>query len=133
MIRTVPGANVGPDGTEPDGTGGSATVVESFDFPTRTPTTRTTISATTDRPTTRPAGKERGFDGGGTARETDRSAGGGGARTGDRWTATPGPAGVVTSDQAAPFHQRTKPGAPSGSGYQPGAGGVFPGSLTPEL
>src|SRR3954469_1699253 len=108
MIRTVPGANVGPDGTEPDGTGGSATVVESFDFPTRTPTTRTTISATTDRPSTRPAGKERGFDGGGTARETDRSAGGGGARTGDRWTATPGPAGGGACAPAGPLPHPTQ-------------------------
>src|SRR5829696_6563094 len=38
-------------------------------------------------------------------------------------TATPGPTGVVTSDQAAPFHQRAVPGAPSGSAYQPGGGG----------
>ena len=37
-------------------------------------------------------------------------------------TDTPGPAGVVTSDQEIPFHQRTVPGAPSGSGYQPGGG-----------
>jgi hypothetical protein len=27
---------------------------------------------------------------------------------------------VVTSDHPAPFHQRTIPGAPSGSGYHPG-------------
>jgi hypothetical protein len=26
----------------------------------------------------------------------------------------------VTSDQPAPLHQRTIPGVPSGSGYQPG-------------
>jgi hypothetical protein len=41
---------------------------------------------------------------------------------------TPGPAGVATSDQLAPFHQRTMPGVPSGSGYQPGAGAA-PGGL----
>jgi hypothetical protein len=36
-------------------------------------------------------------------------------------TATPGPAGVMTSDQAEPLHHRTIPGVPSGSGYHPGA------------
>ena len=40
--------------------------------------------------------------------------GAGGASTGERCTVTPGPAGVVTSDQLTPFHQRAWPGAPSG-------------------
>src|SRR3954449_3956346 len=101
-IRTVPGANVGPAGTGSDGTGRSAVVVVSFDLPTTTPITRTTISATTDSPTTGPVGNDRGDVGG-----TDGAAGSGragGARTGDCWTATPGPAGVVTSDHRTPSH-----------------------------
>src|SRR3954453_18555582 len=40
----------------------------------------------------------------------------------ERPTLTPGPAGVVTADQADPFLQRTVAVAPSGSRYQPGAG-----------
>ena len=47
-------------------------------------------------------------------------------------TATPGPTGVVTSDQDTPFHQRTVPGAPSGSGYQPGGDGWFEYDLMPK-
>src|SRR4051812_28162202 len=58
--------------------------------------------------------------------QASQSDGGRGARgagdSKDLPTEPPGPAGVVTSDQAAPFHQRTPPGAPSGSGYQPGSG-----------
>ena len=53
-----------------------------------------------------------------------------GASSGDVRTATPGPAGVATSDHPAPFHHRTRPGAPSGSGYQPGGGAGCPGPLT---
>src|SRR3954466_10240044 len=63
---------------------------------------------------------------GGGAPQDSQPDGGSGARgagdSNERPTLTPGPAGVVTSDQAEPFHQRTVPGAPSGSGYQPGTG-----------
>ena len=57
--------------------------------------------------------------GGGTTNVPGRA---GGARTGEVCTETPGPAGVATSDQPVPLHQRTIEGAPSGSGYHPGAG-----------
>src|SRR3954471_19222112 len=62
---------------------------------------------------------------------------GGGGGSNERPTLTPGPAGVVTSEQVLPFHQRTMPSAPSGSGYQPGAGGCadvppHPGPLMPS-
>src|SRR3954447_1082155 len=60
------------------------------------------------------------------APQASRADGGSGVRgagdSNERPTLTPGPAGVVTSDHAEPFHQRTVPGAPSGSGYQPGTG-----------
>ena len=66
--------------------------------------------------------------GGGTAGSAGRA---GGASTGEDWTATPGPAGVATSDQLTPFHQRTMPAAPSGSGYHPGAGCAGPVTRPP--
>ena len=56
-----------------------------------------------------------GGAGGGTPGDGGRAAYPGGC-----CTVTPGPAGVATSDQLIPFHHRTRPGAPSGSGYQPG-------------
>src|SRR5690242_7329219 len=134
MIRVVPGANVGPDGTAGEVTTGSAVGVVASSDPLTSAITRTTTSATTDSATTRPLGNGRsGRSGEASVPEDDVAAGcgAGGASTGERCTVTPGPAGVVTSDQLTPFHQRTWPGAPSGSGYQPGAG--VPGSLTPEL
>src|SRR3954451_19779670 len=133
MIRVVPGAKVGPAGTEELGSTGSAVVVASSD-PLTSAITRTMSTATTDSATTRPVGKGRGGRSGEARVPVDDVAAGfgaGGARTGERCTATPGPAGVVTSDHRPPSHQRTRPSAPSGSGYQPGAG--VPGTLTPEL
>src|SRR3954454_15322344 len=133
MIRVVPGANVGPEGTgEPD-TGGSA-IVAASSRPLTSAITRTTTSATTDSATTAPVGKRRAGRSGEANVPLDDVVAGcgvGGASTAERCTATPGPAGVVTSDQLTPFHQRTYPGVPSGSGYQPGAG--LAGSLTPAL
>ena len=58
------------------------------------------------------------------------AAGRGAVAAGALRTATPGPDGIMTSDQVAPSHQRTMPAAPLGSGYQPG-GGVCPAPVTP--
>src|SRR4051794_15814487 len=134
MIRVVPGAKVGPLGAEELGTDGSAVGVVASSDPLTSAITRTTTNATTDSATTRPVGNGRGGRSGEARVPLDDvvpCCGAGGASTGERCTATPGPAGVVTSDQRPPSHQRTRPGAPSGSGYQPGAG--FPASLTVEL
>src|SRR3954451_11171683 len=124
MIRVVPGANVGPDGTAEDGVEGSAFGVVPSPEPLTSATTRTTTSATTASATTSPVGKGRCGRSGEASRpldDADAAPGVGGASTGERCTATPGPAGVVTSDQRSPSHQRTRPESPSGSGYQPGA------------
>src|SRR5690348_13845711 len=120
MICTVPGGNVGPVGV---GVAGDSAVVGGLDErPTTSPmTTRTATTPATTAHTHR--GRLRRGDGSEARDPVDvRLGGGGGARTGDDCTMTPGPAGVATSDQLTPFHQRTMPGAPSGSGYQPGAG-----------
>src|SRR4051812_19112536 len=116
MIRTVPGGKVGPAATV--GPAASAPSSPPPDGrPTRKPISTTSTTPSTDSPITHPVRPRRGDDGGtgvegGTARW-------GGTWTGGAWTTTPGPAGVVTSDHADPLHQRTIPGAPSGSGYQP--------------
>src|SRR3954463_3407091 len=122
MIRIVPGANVEPaGGSGPDETAGSATGGSLSERPRKraAPTTATRTSSET----TRIQGVRfpvPGAAGGGTTNVPGRA---GGARTGEDCTATPGPAGVATSDHVLPFHQRTIEGAPSGSGYHPGAGG----------
>src|SRR3954469_11301207 len=100
MIRVVPGAKVGPAGAEELGSTGSAVVVASS-RPLTSAITRTTTSATTDSATTSPVGKGRGVRSGEARVPLDDVAadrGAGGASTGERCTATPGPAGVVTSD-----------------------------------
>src|SRR3954447_25769042 len=133
-MRVVPGAKVGPDGCADDGSEGSAVGVVASSRPLTRAITRTTTSATTDSATTSPVGKGRGGRSGEARVPLDdvpADRGAGGASTGERCTATPGPAGVVTSDHRSPSHQRTWPDAPSGSGYQPGTG--LPDSLTPEL
>src|SRR5688572_22688191 len=130
MIRTVPGGN-----SVPAGGGGSWAVVDAAvgvsAFPDRpssipAPTTRTRTSSEIAmiQPARTPvlAGAGSGWTGG--------SGGRCGASSGDVWTATPGPAGVATSDQPVPLHQRTRPGAPSGSGYQPGGGAGWPDPVT---
>src|SRR5688572_17477169 len=129
MIRTVPGGNVGPAGGGGWAIVGSAAGVPPLpDRPTRrpAPTTRTRTSseiATTQPARSPPLGAGSGWTGKGAGR-------GGGASRGDARTETPGPAGVATSDQLRPFHHRTRPGAPSGSGYQPGGGAGCPGPVT---
>src|ERR671916_1669151 len=94
--------------------------------PTRKPMRTTSTSPRTDSPTTHPVRRGgRVRSGGGVcAGASSAAVGCAGAGTagcvGGACTATPGPTGVVTSDQPAPFHQRTIPGVPSGSGYHPG-------------
>src|SRR3954452_1641555 len=127
-IRTVPGATVGPDGVGTPAFGAGAASPSPPDRPASRPTTRITASPTTDSATTQAVGKRRaGAAAGGAA------TGRGGAAVGMRWTVTPGPAGVVTSDHPAPSHHRTRPAAPSGSGYQPGGRLASPGPLMPAL
>src|SRR5687768_1574589 len=126
MIRTVPGANVGPaGGCGPDeGDDGVATgSPPPPDCPTTSPmpTTSTSTSTSSEMPTiqpVRPRSPEDRISVGGSTGVTGRV----GASTGENCTATPGPAGVATSDQAVPLHHRTIPADPSGSGYQPGGG-----------
>src|SRR5215217_2236286 len=130
MIRTVPGGNAGPAGGEgcTVGAGDSATGSSVLERPRKTaaPTTATRMSRAMPMtlPDRRPPSPDSSSGGAGTA------TGSGGARTGEYWTATPGPDAVATSDHDAPFHQRTRPGAPSGSGYQPGGGADWPGPVT---
>src|SRR5215207_3365618 len=131
MIRTVPGGNVDPAGG-PGSTGpavASASDVELPELPRRNAAPTTATSAISEIATTQPVLLRPPVTGagGGTAGGTSRE---GPASTGEVWTATPGPAGVATSDQLTPFHQRTMPGAPSGSGYQPGVGAGWPGPVT---
>src|SRR5690348_695793 len=120
MIRRVPGGNVGPAGGDcSDENEGSATGVAVPELPTNSAAPTTATSTTTQSP--RIQGVR--FLGGGAGGWNSGTAGRtGGARTGEDCTATPGPAGVATSDQLIPFHHRTIPAAPSGSGYHPGAG-----------
>src|SRR5688572_15956525 len=133
MIRTVPGANVGPAGgcgtDEEDG------VATGFplppDRPMTTPMPTTSTRTSSEMPTIQPVRLRLG-----SRSPDDRNsvgaAGGrvGGASTGEDWTATPGPAGVATSDQDVPLHHRTIPAVPSGSGYQPGGGAGCAGPVT---
>src|SRR5947209_19596061 len=128
MISVVPGAKVGPDG--PAVGAGWAIGGGPEERPTSSPTPSSAARTTTTSAHTQPRRPLVRGSGGGSC-SNGGGIGGGGASTGERCTATPGPAGVATSDQPAPFHQRTIPGVPSGSGYQPGAG--RPGSLTVEL
>src|SRR5512133_1587858 len=116
MIRTVPGGNVGPAGGSgcPDGAGDSATGVGSVpERPRKTATPTTATSTSRATPTTQPDRRPPSPD---SSSAGGSSAGSGvdGARTGEDCTATPGPAGVATADQDAPFHQRPRPGVPSG-------------------
>src|SRR5829696_5504722 len=127
-IRTVPGGKAGPEGGCPAVEGSGAAMGSS---PPRLPTTSasTTALTTPSTPATiqavLPGLVRRGS--GSTTHGAGRGAGGRcGASTGDCWTATPGPAGVATSDHADPLHQRTIRGVPSGSGYQPGGGAGCP-------
>src|SRR4051794_38451355 len=120
-IRTVPGGNA--DGPTPaDGpllTGGSSV----REPPTSAATTTTTTRASAPSPTSRPVRLPvRGGPSLVISSSSDSQRGSAGS--GIVPSSTPGPAGVVTSDQAAPFHHRAVPGAPSGSGYQPGGDGA---------
>src|SRR4051812_40705201 len=124
MIRRVPGGNVGPaSGCWADGMVGSVGVALP-DFPARSvaPTTATRTSSESPMIQGVRLAVLRGAGG-----WNEGVAGGtGGDRTGELCTVTPGPAGVATSDQLTPFHHRTIPDAPSGSGYHPGAGCAGP-------
>src|SRR4051795_2933682 len=131
MIRTVPGGNVGPAGGSgwAVGAGDSATAWSSVpDRPRKSAAPTTATSTSSARPTTQPV--RRPPSDGGSPGDSGAGTGAGGARTGEDRTATPGPAGVATSDHAAPSHHRTSPGVPSGSGYQPGGGAGWPGPVT---
>ena len=120
MIRTVPGGKVGPAGgcgTDDGDDGGRDGVPSPPDCPT--------TSADADdehqdeqRDAHDPARSGRRspddrISVGGSAAAGGRA---GGASTGEDWTATPGPAGVATSDQAVPLHQRTIPADAVGVG-----------------
>src|SRR3712207_2190618 len=122
MIRTVPGGNSGPAGGScADDDGASATGSESG-RPRNTAATTTATSTSSETPTTQAVRAPPVPLDGSSAGGTGDGGRDGGARTGEDWTATPGPDGMATSDQVRPFYQRTSPGVPSGSGYQPGAG-----------
>src|SRR3954447_25417500 len=121
-IRTVPGGNSeGPD--VPAAVDGLP-IGASFrpEPPTSAATSTTTTRASAPSPSSH---RVRLPDGASTSLVISSSSDshGAGPSSGMAPTATPGPAGVATSDQPAPFHQRTMPGAPSGSAYQPGGGG----------
>src|SRR4051812_26887166 len=131
MIRTVPGGKVGPAGGSgcADGAGDTAVVRSSApDRPRKSAVPTTATSTSSAMPTTRPDGRppSDGDSSGGSGAGIRA----GGARTGEDWTSTPGPAAVATSDQDSPFHHRTRPDVPSGSGYQPGSGAGRPGPVT---
>src|SRR5690349_6296338 len=113
VIRTVPDGNVGPAGGGLPVVASGGSVITSSPLPaTRNPISTTRTRARTPRTTASPVRPpEPGGVGGGTAGSTVR-----GLYPAGCWTCTPGPAGVATSDQLTPFHQRTRPGAPSGSG-----------------
>src|SRR4051812_44179016 len=106
-IRTVPGGKVWP---EPDGDdvapadgSGMAPLLPGRQI--NSPTTTTTTSPSTPR--TRSGRRRADIPGRGSGPESKTSGGRSGASTGAVRTATPGPAGVVRSDQPTPFHQRT--------------------------
>src|SRR3954468_5496397 len=140
MMRTVPGGNVGRAGAEGNGDGcaadeadGAAAAPSPPDRPVSSAAKTATITSA-ESPTSHPPREPLGgrppdgaASGGGAGSGADGS-GTGGARNGEACTATPGAARVVRSDQPSPFHHRTVPGAPSGSGYHPGGG--CPGPVT---
>src|SRR4051812_43160547 len=103
VIRTVPDGNVGPAGGGlPVVTRGGSAVTSSPVPATRNPINTTSTRASTPRTTARPVRPpDPDGTGGGTTGSTVRC----GYPTGC-WTCTPGPAGVATSDQLTPFHQR---------------------------
>src|SRR5215210_5861466 len=120
-MRTVPGGNSGGPELPALGAGplltGGASVVEP---PTSAATTTTTTRASAPSPSSH---RVRLPAGGVSLVISSSSDSQRGACCGMVPSAIPGPAGVVTSDQAPPFHHRAVPGAPSGSAYQPGGGG----------
>src|SRR5688500_11735400 len=127
-MRTVPGGNVGPPG-DAVAEGGAvhwAVLSPEPEPPTSSAATTATTSPSTASPTTQAVRGPEPGDGASAAGIVAGVDGGDGASNGDVWTATPGPAGVVTSAHADPPHHRTWPGLPSGSGYHPGGG---PGGL----
>src|SRR4051794_23870907 len=135
MIRTVPGGKVGRAGGGGwvDGVGDCAmnpSSVPGRPMRTAAPTTATRTSSAIPMTQPGPGPPPADDSSGGRGPGRGSGSGAGGARTGEDRTATPGPAGVATSDQAAPFHQRTSPGVPSGSAYQPGGGAGGPGAVT---
>src|SRR3712207_2778928 len=99
MIRTVPGANVGPDGI-------GASEVEDVDaagvplvpaLPTSRPAPTTSTSTSSEIPMIQPVLLEPA-DSRISGSPVGMGGRSGGASTGEERTATPGPAGVVTSD-----------------------------------
>src|SRR4051794_41871163 len=124
MIRTVPGGNVGPAGGSgwAVGAGDSATAWSSVpDRPRKSAAPTTATSTSSAMPTTQPV--RRPPSDGGSPSDSGAGTAAGGARRGEDRTATPGPAGLATSDHATPSHHRTSPSLPSGSRYQPGRAG----------
>src|SRR3954454_12099412 len=125
-IRSVPGGNVGPAGgcCPVAGAVASAAGVVPPELPRNRAAPKPATSPSSEIPTI------HGVRAGGSCDHgvwgTDSGERTGGVRTGDDCTATPGPAGVATSDQPVPSHQRTTPDVPSGSGYHPGAGCAGP-------
>src|SRR4051794_37087956 len=130
VIRTVPGGKVLVGWLVGSATGASPVAEPLRPRPIAT-SSRTNTTPSTPSPMN--SGRRRDHRGrtgsqvpSSAGPQASHAAGGSGARgagaSNDRPMLPPGPAGVVTSDQAEPFHQRTVPGAPSGSGYQPGAG-----------
>src|SRR3954462_8441389 len=131
MIRTVPGGKGGPAGGGGGAAGGGDSAAAWSSAPDRprksaVPTTATSTSSAmpTTQPDRRPPSDGDSSGGSGTGIRA------GGARTGEDWTSTPGPAAVATSHQDFPFHLHTRLDVPSGSGYQPGGGAGRPGPVT---
>src|SRR5689334_1879372 len=101
MICTVPGAKVGALAVGEAGDCAVVGVVED-ERPTTRPTTTSTARTPATTAHTHPRPLRLGGGSEASCPSDDELAGGvagGGARTGDDRTATPGPAGVVTSDQ----------------------------------
>src|SRR5687767_5292504 len=121
-IRTVPGGNAGPVAVGGSATGPSSSGAGPPPSTATSTRTTTTMRASPLAPMSTAVRRERAGGSGGRqdSQASGDSAGRAGASNGVP-TETPGPAGVVTSDHEPPSHQRTSPGAPSGSGYQPGA------------
>src|SRR4051794_32885332 len=115
-IRTVPGGNAdgpGGDGDCADEDADGAAAAPSFPDRPVTSTAKTATIASAESPTSHPTREPLGGrpPGGGAPGDSAGAGTGGsgrrGARTGEAWTATPGPARVVRSDQPSPFHHRT--------------------------